>query len=126
MSKESSCLVHVYVQNSVHFGAAFEEILKDLVGIIGKSVPSFELSICMQSFLESLIAIFIEISSFDGIREDLIGLSAGTEHLLCNLGIFLGGFGRIAKSQFSIGFWNVGGRSPGIDVQGLIVVCYHL
>ena len=126
MSKESSCLVNAYVQYFVHFRAAFKEILKDLLGIIAKSVPSFKLPIGMQSFLESLVAVFVEIGSFDGIREDLIDLGAGTEHLLSNLGIFLGGLGRIAKSKFAIGFRNVGGRSSGVEVQGLIVVCYHL
>lgn len=126
MSKESSCLVHAHVQDSVHFGAALEEILKDLLGIIAKSVPSFELAIGMQSFLESLVAVFVEIGSFDRIREDLISLGTGTEHLLSNLSIFFGRLGRITKSQFTIGFRNVGGRSSGVDVQGLIVVCYHL
>jgi len=126
MSKEASCLIYIDVQNFIHFTTIFEETLKDFLCIIAKPIASFKLTLGVQSLFESLMAIFIEIGSFDRIREDLVGLGACSEHLFSNLGVFLSRFGTISQGQFPIGFGNLGRTGLGVQIQCLIVVCYHL
>jgi len=51
-----------------------EELLKYLVGVVSKAVPSLQLPLVEQPFLQLQIPVAIIEGSFKGTAQDLIGL----------------------------------------------------
>ena len=70
MSKQATSRCHLQIQDFPHLWTALEEPFKDLFGIVGKPIASFELSLVVQSLFQCLVAVLVIESTFDWVAED--------------------------------------------------------